>query len=425
MLEISDVYKQKIIDELIENTLVIEFPDNDIDPITEENIVSESMALKQSICDEEKLKFGGCIASEFSIQLLNTAERSFDNVKLKNKKIKVILTQEHPTGQELLCSDSTICGDTTLPGEIITKTEWVLFVGKIDSAKRSQDDRNIFEVVAYDVFSKLHEKAITGKLHKVLKTDGITKIAPYSDLLALCVNKVAYNPDDFNCAYSLGNSAWFADRESITKGQLLRNLCEIVGGFGVFKPSEDQIRFIKAGESTETYDFYESLTVSENPENIFQGVLFPYGGEIDDNENDITENKTAFYNGTLSLEEDVELEDYVYYDITDNIIAWDYSSSSSGSSLQVITGFFNSILANVTYTPYTATVDGRPWVEVGDNVVFKIPKTNIYGEWLDENREPTEDINSIAYEEITSIVMSRTLTGIKALTDQLEAKGEI
>jgi hypothetical protein len=70
-------YEKFIINDLIRNELIITFPDNDAEPITEENIAFESMSLKRSICDSEALIFGGCIASEFSIDLINTGSRSF------------------------------------------------------------------------------------------------------------------------------------------------------------------------------------------------------------------------------------------------------------------------------------------------------------------------------------------------------------
>ena len=58
MLSISSTHKQKIINELISNKLEIFSSDSKFDVITETNIESESMSLKQSICDENKLKFG-------------------------------------------------------------------------------------------------------------------------------------------------------------------------------------------------------------------------------------------------------------------------------------------------------------------------------------------------------------------------------
>ena len=55
--DITDLsLKQQIINNLISNKLEIFSSDGKFDVITETNIESESMSLKQSICDEGKLK---------------------------------------------------------------------------------------------------------------------------------------------------------------------------------------------------------------------------------------------------------------------------------------------------------------------------------------------------------------------------------
>ena len=90
-------YQNGIINNLIENTIEIYFaddPDPEATKITQSNIVSESMTLKQSVCDSETLTYGGCIASEFNIELLNTADRSFSSA-LTGKWISVKITQHY------------------------------------------------------------------------------------------------------------------------------------------------------------------------------------------------------------------------------------------------------------------------------------------------------------------------------------------
>ncbi|MCH5202748.1 MAG: hypothetical protein J1F17_06035, partial [Oscillospiraceae bacterium] len=97
----TDLQKKKLIDELMYTTLIIDFVDKSIESITEDNITAESMKLKQSICDETSLKFGGCIASEFSVEIFNTENRTFDAEKLTNKWITVRLIQTAPSGEYL------------------------------------------------------------------------------------------------------------------------------------------------------------------------------------------------------------------------------------------------------------------------------------------------------------------------------------
>ena len=450
MIEITDLHKQKIIHELIENRLEIVFHkkyDEQYEgnyelgyiPITEENIVSESMTLKQSICDDEKLKFGGCIASEFKIQLLNTEDRMFDKTKLKNQWITVILYQKHPIGYDLVCSDTTICGEDTYPGEVVMTTGWYLFKGKIDSVEKSQDDPNIYEVIAYDRLATRYKKGARGPLRRLMKNN----LSTPAEILALCFDDSGvYDESEFTLSeYIFRNYEWEEERNPITKGELLKNLCEVHAGFGFFDPSKNMVKLIKLQtlnedrSNAEIYDFYESLKAEESQTELYRQILFPYGGDLAVFQaGKSTGDKSALYapgdvytDDFISEEdEDFDLENINYYEISDNILAWDYSAPGTAVHLQKIQSIFKELEEQqISYTPLTAVVDGRPWVEVGDNIILRTPKTNIYGEWLDENGEVTEDINSIVYDETVSIVMSRTLKGIKALTDEIEAKGEI
>jgi hypothetical protein len=82
-----------------------------------------------------------------------------------------------------------------------------------------------------------------------------------------------------------------------------------------------------------------------------------------------------------------------------------------------------------SYYPITATVDGRPWAHVGDKIEIFKNCTDVNGDYIyetDENGEYELDENGeliILKEKYTTYIMSRTLTGIQALTDEIETKG--
>ena len=108
--------KNYVIDgNLVRNELVITFPDGDADTITEANIASESMQLKQSICDEDKLTFGGCIASEFKINLINSDDRVFTS-DLVGKWISVKLTHYYVGNTDVYPATSLYPSSTVYPG---------------------------------------------------------------------------------------------------------------------------------------------------------------------------------------------------------------------------------------------------------------------------------------------------------------------
>lgn len=438
--------KDKIINELIDSTLTISFINNDGEDITEANIVSESMTLKQSICDEDRLKFGGCIASEFKIQLLNTEDRVFNTTSLKNKWIKVVLTHSFPTGEALTPSSALYPSENLYPGEVIDSHSWVLFIGYIDSAVVQKDNKNIIDIVAYDRLAKMHNTKISGHLYKALKTDEAT----CHTFLPFCLNNINYWVQDFLKIAIFRNYDWEENKDQITKGELMQYICEINGGFGFIRPIENRFRLCKftdySDEEVEIYDSYQSLETEDYQTTAYTKVIFPYAGNIQNKGSSDWGGKTGLYpnseNDVEVAEEDIT-DDNTCYDLTENILAWDYTdiknSAGDSNNLVRISAIYDVLTGNsqevssrdntknqleTTYTPVKLVADGRPWVEVGDNILIKTPRTNIYGEYININGNVVENVEEADYEEVNSIVLSRTLSGIKALTDEIEAKGE-
>jgi hypothetical protein len=161
------------------------------------------------------------------------------------------------------------------------------------------------------------------------------------------------------------------------------------------------------------------------------------------------------------------LSDFSVYDLSSNVLAWDEIFENTGGTTMYELGrikrFYDDDglakrLRSKTFTPYKANVEGRSWVEVGDVARIKIPETdysgNIYdllsgqlmdcdGYLVDETGayvyadgtpiQYDEETNEYEHEpisgtvrmrEMRSIILSRTLSGIQALTDDLETKGD-
>ena len=417
-------YKEDIKNGLILNTLEINFPGGGYQTITEDNIVSESMVLKQSICDEEQLRFGGCISSEFKIQLINTQSRSFGN-DLVGKWISVKLTQTFSSG--FLYPQSTLYPSSSLyPGEVIRNHTWNIFSGFIDSAKMDQSDNNIRNIVAYDSLAKLNETDGTNKLFSLWKS--FPNGCRLKNLLIHCLqhnNKVVI-PYDFGTRlseiiylpnnekvedYRTMNKSWMDNHDKISYGEIIRNVCEMLGVFGFIRADSayGEFNFIYT-QGTETYDSYEQFYAEEFKTKGYSGVQLMIGNDSDRTSKIMTIPSTYID------------DDGNYYDLTDNIICWqerestglyhpfnDLYNGEKTTDRQLATGYI--------YTPVTATLDCRLWVEPGDKIIIKRPKTNIYGEYLYDTN------GNVITESIESFVFSRTITGIKALTDQIEAKG--
>lgn len=425
MLEVSSLHKKQTIENLIENTLTVSFPNGEYEDITEENIASESMSLKQSICDESKLKFGGCIASEFDIDIVNSDDRIF-TTDLVGKWISVKLTQKIPSGEKLLPSAKLFLGTSLLPGETIATKEYYLFSGIIDSAKLDKNNRNKRHIVAYDALSMLYDIDATNKLFNLWKT--YPNGYKIGELVVLCLNyngkhmiQVEDNKDilDEVINQSTGltvrnfltyNRAWLEDSNTITYGELLKNCCELLGVFGTIIPNASYgvFRYIELGKSTEKYNFYENLYAEE----------YDCSGY----------NKFVFINGYSSREKKaIEFEtlwgdESNSYDLTKNTVCQQEDDGTGGSVIHNVQNLLNGKTGerfyNCSYTPLTATLDGRPWVQIGDGIEIESYVTDSNGDFVYDNAGQPKK------EKVKAYVLSRTLSGIKALTDSIEAKGE-
>ncbi len=426
--EKDKLYKSLIMNELLDNILEITILNDDgltVSTITEDNIVSESMTLKQEICDSENFRFGGCIASEFDIQLIDTEEKTFSN-DLVGKKIVVKLSQVYPL--EFYPSTDLYPSVDLYPGYHKLTQTWRLFVGTIDSAKIDDGNKHIHNIVAYDPIAKLYQSNVSNNLYNASTKDKAT----IRDLLSLCLESSEYSAEDFNLSseYQYRNYYWEAEKQKnpngikITKGELLNDICDVSCGFGFFRPSEAKLRLLNCNDSihgTEKYDFYESLTTDEKSTSGFDGLFFPYAGKIEDKNNGGDwKNETGILsqNGLVVGEDPDESENY--YDYSDNILAWDYSSDNSGSNLIKAYVLYNNLNDNLSteldYVPITAVVEGRLWVEVGDTIIINEPETDLNGDFIYDNE------GNQVFTKVKSRVLSRTLTGIKALTDSIEAK---
>lgn len=435
---------EKLINDLYENILTIDLLNNDGSvnySITEDNIVSESMTLKQTICDGEKFKYGGCIASEFDIQLTNNEEKSFTQGELVGAYIQVRLSQKYYNGYNYP-SNQLYPSSSLFPGPVFGVEEFVLFVGIINSAQKDQSNPNVRNVIAYDPLALAHKKNISAYVQEQMRVSACTpsvlfSIAEYVSDFKLTVNrgdwssKGIYNSD-------LRNFDWYSGDSQVSAGEVLRSICELSCGFGFFRPSDRTLRLVRFDDDfhgEETYEFNESFYCEESKLIPFEGIVFTLGGKKIGSQTYIelaNKAKSGYYwNGTFTplTDQNKSLLKNHYYDITNNILAWDCTSDYQPENLTTISVFGENFQDTINHDtdcfPCTVTVDGRPWVEVGDTIYLKTPSTNIYGEYLNLNGEVVETLAEAEIKTVKTRVMNRTLTGIKALTDNIDLKGEI
>lgn len=293
--------KDKIINNLVGNTLCIEFPDGDEEKIESSKgyIVAESMSLKQSISEDGK--FGGCVASEFSIQLVSTEDRRF-STDLKGKWINVSIIHEYAI--PLYPSNSLYPSNDLYPGERHYTEKVELFSGYIDVAERDQSDSTKISVTAYDIFAKMNTFKATEKVLALFKGEyayggaGEEQGAALYEYILLCTNnnpikKLPFNYSDFyNISLAKSdfasinnmiqyihqrNKPWEKRTSDLTYGNVLRWICELFGAYAVIKPNDQygELRIIASG-SKETYDSYFSCNAEDYETYPYGGIIIPY-----------------------------------------------------------------------------------------------------------------------------------------------------
>ena len=385
-------------DLLLHNTvgreLVIRFPDDNIE-ISSDNIVSESMSLTRSIIDGKELKFGGCIASQFKIKVIDVDKIQGISADLTGKNIEVSLKQ---TVRPLLYPSIDLYPSESLfPCGANVVYKWRIFTGKIDSALR-QKNRAVREIIAYDDFYSTAKYVY----------EQMTDFAAYPTGVNLKVVRefmegVINHPDDtegvelFNdntpLTFTLDNTRNSVRANKTTTIDVLSACAELNAAFAVMD-TENKLRYIQLGgvnaQLDEEIEYYSDLEWEEYEIAPITSAKFVYGGE-----NDNYYFYPFFTADTLS----------VY--ISDNIITKCCSNIAT-----LVDNFFphpylpedNHLFGDLlVYRPYKATLFDYWWLEPGDKISI------LAG---------TDDT-----QQIISYVFSVTLTGIQNIRVKINADG--
>ena len=430
--------------ELLYNRIVISFPDGDGEPITEENICSESMRIRQTICDESYLKFGGCIASELKIDLLRTNDRSFGD-SLIGKWISVKITQCFTTDNLLYPSSSLYPSPTLFPGFQTEEVDRYVFSGYIDSAVVSKTDNNVISITAYDILAKLHAEDATDALYAMYKPANNNTLGTILNAVTsrFSLNFVSGNllSEFYNNGSNVTirnypvwkNTDWMNSGEKISYGQLLRDICEMLGTFGVIVPNSGKgsLEFRTLyNPDVEEYTFFEPPLNAETYQCTgYTDFVFPVENDSD------RPGKTVTAIGGLSDSYDRAVEKS--YDFSANILTQRKYAQSGGSRTStefdylINTSSIGTRLAMNAeseshptactlseYKPVKVRLDARLWVKVGAPVRIYANETDAEGGYIiDETTGlPVKEI-------INTYIFTRTITGIQALTDEIETKG--
>ena len=362
--------------------------------IENESIVSESMMIEQSISDDSDIKFGGCIASRFEIDIANMPD-------LTGGYITVFFTQAFtaPT-----YPGAHLYPGVVYPGGYAGNQEFAVFSGDIISCKLNKN-RITRHLVAYDRFYSRGQIDCTRWYQSWW---GNAAWHTLGDLRQAVVSRFGINENNPGEALPGDNLEVSKLDGTLTVIDILHAVCEISGCF-MFFGGNGKIDYIyinqekyTGGANTEEYTFYKDFEYEEYEKQRFSHLLVQgfEGGSV----------LVACQDETTEPERNV-------YAIKNEILTTGYTADSwsdpnyAFNGWRVIVGnIYEADSFNVAYTPCRLTAGSRLWVELGDKIL-------VHQTVYDEQGNST-------VETVESIVLSRTISGINALTDDITAEGE-
>lgn len=401
MISVREEFKNACITGTVNNQLEIivfnYYGDGENLYITNKNLVSESMVIEQGICDESDLKFGGAVASSFEIEIVDLPD-------LTGRYITVRL---HQTAVMPPYPGSNMYPEANVyPGGAEYKESFDVFSGEVFSCKLSKNQLSR-TLVAYDRFywrgsinctewySSQHNKSADyyyTTVHDLRKA-----ICSHYDIVEQYPHNIL-PIDDMEIEKADGK---------VTVAELLRSLCEMSGVFCMLNGSGN----------------IEYHTLSNDP-GIPDTIRKPGLEKYDFNYKDCSydEFKKGF-TGILHRREDGGYSwfglagENSFYVLNDNILADSYTEYTSWydeMKYYIDWHGFMKYLRFEAYTPMNLSAPCRMWVQLGDKIKFKVHCYSMN----DDGTVTSED------KEITSYVLSRRITGIQSLTDEITANGE-
>ncbi len=372
MLDISDDLKQiymndsiPTVSELAYKRLDLFFPSLGL-TISNNQIVSDSFSLDESLCSDQDLTFGSCESSQLKITVADvTAE---------------------------------LKGQLMIVTQVVNNLYTVPYGTYIVESAKKQDDLRFKDIIAYDLMKKFDVDVIDWY-------NALTFPLPLKTFReSLCIRcGVEFEDSDFkNDSMSVYKTI---DANELIGRKVLIDCEELNGSFG-HMGRDGRLKHIVLPP---TYGLYPHITLYPSPD------LYP-----------VSETDTSYVEGSEDISisktmyQSVRFEEYTVKEIDKLQIRQEEGDIGAivgtGTNAYIIEGNFlvfgksaveleeiaNNVFAYMVkrpMRPFESESIGMPFVEVGDSVSFATDDT------------------------IMSFIMQRTLTGIQALRDSYRATG--
>jgi hypothetical protein len=358
-------YKELFNQSGIPKRLIIHFPNLSV-TLRNEDIVSESMEISESLCSGTELRFGSCEASVFKLRIIGNV------IPLIGETFTV----------------SMYVGDIAEP--------FALGTYKVDSDKPTAD-RRFRDIVAYDAMHDIINADVAAWYNGILPNkDSTTTLRAFRDSFAA---RFSIEQEEI----TLPNDEMVVERtidpEAISGKDVLSAICEINGCFAHIGRN-GKMQYIVLEE-------IESGLLPAN--DLFpMDSVFPYDGNTEKiKEHYYTSCKYEGYTtkriGKLQIRQEEEDAGCIIgtgencYIIEGNFLVF----GKSAAAVQAIGQKLFDIIGVLWYRPATVQAIGNPCLEVGAKIRL-----------------------NTQHEVVETYIFERTLKGIHGLVDNYEAQGK-
>ena len=363
MIKVTDATKAAWKSDAAHKAIEIRIPEADI-TLSNEDIVSESLELKEAIESSGNLSFQGCIAASLKVECFTLVDDTLEGMWIEADII----------------ADNT----QTIP----------LFRGYISEVTNQTHEEFTTVIRAYDALYKINNTDVTSWYNGLsfpmtiqafrnsfFNRVGVTQVADYLTNDGITIQKTI-------------------EDKVIMGAKIIKSICQINGRFGRISRT-GRFEYVHLTEAAEALypaeDLYPDDDIYPSDENAVDNVLKAHYSAI------------SFENYRVASIDKVQVIDKSgqiaasagsgtnIFTLKDNPLVWGLSSAN----LQAVARNLYNTVQGLWYTPSEVKCVGLPYVECGDFVLM-----------------------SARLSIIRSYVLSRTLKGIQAITDSFKAPGD-
>lgn len=363
MIRVTDDTKSAYKDDASHKSITVRIPSANL-TLTNEDILADSLELKEAIESGDNLSFQGCIASSFKIECFNLVDETLE-------------------GEWIEC-DIKADNTETIP----------LFRGYISEVTNTTHEEFTTEIRAYDALYTINNTDITSWYNGLtfpitiknmrdsfFSRMGVTQVADYLPNDGMSVNKTI-------------------EDKVIVGATIIKAICQVNGRYGRISRS-GQFEYVHLVEGTEAIypreDLFPADDLYPSAENAMDSISKAYYTDI------------SFENYRVAPITKVQLIDKEgqiaatygsgnnVFTLKDNPLIW---GKTSAQLAPVAQNLYNTI-QGLWYTPSEVGCVGLPYVECGDFVLMAARRSIV-----------------------RAYVLTRTLKGIQNLVDSYTAPGD-